>query len=398
VTTSLGNQKYDLRAVATASGTVQVSAVVANVLVDNSAPTITLQDPGSPLRGTVTFTTAAADTHSGLAKVVVQYAASGTSTWQDLCSATSNPWSCGYDTTRLNDGTYSFRAVASDVAGNSATSSAVTNRAVNNTVSSVSLSDPGQYLGGTVTLNVSASSTAGVVSVRIQRSPTGAGTWTDICTDTTAPYSCSFNTTAVADGSYDLRAVLVDGAGKTTVSAVVTARRVDNTPVRGVDVQAISGGSTSGRVDAGDQLTFAYSEELTLGSVTPGWTGSALAVTLRVRDGNLLGLGNKGDTVDVLLNGTAINLGSVTLNEDYIAVNQTVQFSATLTASGTTVSGAPATLLTLTVGGLPSGNGLKTVATAASMVWTPSAAVTDLAGRAASTAPVTEAGSADREF
>jgi hypothetical protein len=397
-TRAVGDGTWSVRAIATdRAGYATNSAVVAGVLVDNAAPTVTLQDPGSPLRGTVSFTATAADAHSGVGRVTVQSLPNGSTTWIDLCTVTVAPWSCSYDTTQLAYGTYSFRVVATDVAGNSTTSAAVPNRVVDNTVSSVSLADPGQLLSGTVTLTAPASSTAGVVSVRIQRSPAGAVTWTDVCTDTTAPYSCSWSTTLVADGSYDLRAVLVDGAGRTTVSDVVAARRVDNNPVRGIDVQAVNGGAVIGRLDTGDRMTFQYSKELNLTSVAAGWTGAPLAVTLRVRDGNLLGLGNKGDTADVLLNGAAVNLGSVSLGEDFVTTNQTAVFSATLTASVTTVGGTASTQLTLTVGALTSGS-VHTATAAGTMVWTPSASASDLGGRAVPATPVTETGTADRDF
>ena len=395
----VANQYYDLRAVATAGSTSTPSATVADVLVDNAAPSVTMQDPGSPLRGVVTFAASATDQLSGIAKVSYQYAVSGAGTFTDLCTGTTDPWSCSYDTTKLKDGSYTFRAIAVDVAGNSATSASTSSRTVDNTVSSVSLNDPGPYLNGTVALTANASSTAGVSSVKIQRTPAGGTTWTDVCTDTTAPYSCGWDTTAVSDALYDLRAVLVDGAGKTTVSAVVSSRRVDNNPVRGLDVQTANGGAGAGKVDAGDRITFLYSEQLNLSSITSGWSGSPLAVTLRLRDGNLLSLGNKGDTVDVLLNGAVVNVGSVSLKEDYIKSNQTALFSASLTASTTTVNGAPATLLTVTVNGVASGGGgLRAVSTASTMVWTPSAAATDLGNRNASSTPVAETGAADREF
>ena len=54
-------------------------------------------------------------------------------------------------------------------------------------------------------------------------------TWTTISTDTSAPYAASFDTTAVADGLYDLRAIATDAAGNQTTSALATDRRVDNT-------------------------------------------------------------------------------------------------------------------------------------------------------------------------
>ena len=65
---------------------------------------------------------------------------------------------------------------------------------------------------------------------QFQRSPAGAGTWTNIgAADTTSPYSVNWDTTAVADGLYDLRVITTDNVGNTFTSALVTNVRVDNT-------------------------------------------------------------------------------------------------------------------------------------------------------------------------
>ncbi|QIK75805.1 Ig-like domain-containing protein [Nocardioides piscis] len=396
--TGFANGDYDLRAVATSGATTTFSAVISGVLVDNAAPSVTMLNPGSPLAGLVTFEATATDADSGVAQVVLQTAVNGSSTWRDLCTVTSPPFSCRYDTTQVLDGTYNLRAVATDVAGNVAVSSTVTGRVVDNTVSSVSMTDPGAFLSGTVDLTAAANSSAGVTSVRIQRATSGTTTWTDVCTDSTSPYTCSWNTTTVTDGLYDFRAILVDGSGKVTTSATVAARRVDNSPLRGMDVQSANGGATAGKLENGDTVTFTYTDQVNPATVTPGWTGAATAVTLRVRDGNLLGLGNKGDTLDVLRTGGAVNLGAVNLKEDYLKSNKTATFNATMTASTTTVNGTTVSVVTLRLGTLASGGGLRTVSLASAMVWSPSSAVTDLYGVACSTAPATETGAADREF
>ncbi len=397
-TSAFPNDYYDLRAIATTGSTSTTSAIVADVLVDNTPPTVTMLDPGTPLSGTRTFEASAADAHSGVAQVVLQHAVSGSSTWSTLCTVTTAPYSCRHDTTKLADASYSFRAVATDAAGNATTSATVTNRVVDNTVSSVSVEDPGAYLSGAVTLLANASSTAGVASTRIQRAAAGTTSWVDVCTDTTAPYSCLWDTTAVADGLYDLRAVLTDGAGRTTTSSVLANRRVDNSPLRGFDVQTTNGSSSPGKLEAGDAVTFTYSEQVTLSSLTQGWTGAAIPVTLRLRDGGVLGLTNKSDTLDVLRNGATVNLGSVNLKEDYVKGGRTALVSATMTASTVTVNGAPATQITLLAGAITSGGGLRTVNNPAVMVWSPSASALDLYGRPASSAPLTELGTLDREF
>lgn len=397
-TTSFANDSFDLRAVATSGATTVTSAVVSDVLVDNLAPTVAMTDPGSPLSGTVTFAATATDAGSGVQQVVLQHLRSGTSTWQTLCTIASEPFTCRSATTALADGTYSFRAVATDVVGNTATSVAVTGRVVDNTVSSVSVDDPGAFLSGTVTVTAQANSTAGVASVRIQRAATGSGTWTDLCTDPAAPYSCAWDTKAVANGSYDLRAILVDGRGATTTSAIVGARKVDNSTLRAVDVQASNGEGTVGRLDAGDTITLTYSDTVAPGSISAGWTGTALPVNLRLRDGNLVGAGNRADVLDLLRNGSAVQLGSIGLRDDFIKARKTATFNATMTAATVTVDGVNRTVVTIVVGTLASGSGVKTVAAAATMLWTPSTAATSVSGGACAATPVTESGPADRDL
>jgi signal peptidase I len=397
LTAGFANGGYDLRAVAVSATTTLTSAVVANTLVDNLAPSVAMQDPGSPLGGTVTFAATATDTLSGIAGVVIQYALAGSTTYKNLCSIAAGPYSCVFDTATLPGGTYSFRAVATDAAGNTSVSVVVTNRVVDNTVTSIVMNDPGAILSGNVTLTAAASSTAGVASVRIQGSPAGTASWTDVCLDSSSPYSCGYNTTAAPDGLYDLRAIVTDGVGRSTTSAVLANRRVDNTAPYGYDVQTTNGG-TAGKLDSGDTISLTYDEQMKPGTVTPGWDGTALAVTVRLRDGGLLGLGAKGDSVDILRAGAAINLGSVNLREDYISSNLTAQFAATMTASTTTVNGVSATRITIVVGVQTSGTTVRTATVNSTMTWGPSTLTTDLAGLATVATAVSESGVADRQF
>jgi hypothetical protein len=392
---------YDLRAIATLAGTTTAtSATIVDSQIDNVAPTsVAMTDPGSPLRGTVTLAGTATDADSGIATVLIQYQKSGTTTWTTACSFVIDPYSCRYDTTQLTDGTYSFRLVATDAAGNQTISSTIASRTVDNTVATVSMEDPGAYLTGTVTLLSTANSTAGIASVRIDRAPTGTTTWTTVCTVTTSPYSCAWNTTTVADGFYDFRAVMTDSLGRVTTSATMSNRRVDNSPLRGSDVQSISGGAIAGRLDAGDAVKLTYTEQINLTSIYAGWTGTSMAVTLRLRDGNAVsqGLGGSNDTVDFLKGSAVLPLGSVNLRGNYIKNNKTATFNATMVASTTTVAGKTATVITITAGTAITSTGLRTGAVA-TMVWTPSTTVTDLYGVACSAEPITELGAADREF
>jgi hypothetical protein len=256
---------------------------------------------------------------------------------------------------------------------------------VDNVVPTVSLADPGTPLYGTVGLEATASDGGGIASVVIERSAAGAGSWTAICTDTSAPYECAWNTTAVAEGSYDLRARTTDRAGRTATSAVVASRVVDRQP-RGTDIQASNGGSTSGRLEGGDVLRLTFSEPMAPASILTGWTGGSQAIRVTLANGT------SSDTMDFTTTaGTRLNLVDGTtglkLGGNFIT-SSTAVFSATMTMSASTV--------VVTIGARISG----TVATASSatMTWRPSPAATNPAGIPASNALVTESGSSDRDF
>ena len=75
-------------------------------------------------------------------------------------------------------------------------------------------------------------------------SPADAHTWSSIDVDSTDPYSAAWDTTALADGAYDLRIVVTDNASNSSSSTVVEDRIVDNTaPTKPVGFK----GKVSGR-------------------------------------------------------------------------------------------------------------------------------------------------------
>src|SRR3954469_20671565 len=119
------------------------------------------------------------------------------------------------------------KSEAAFVASSSNPNSAFSSASTFNTVA-VTLTDPGTPLRGTVMLNAVASSDRGMGTVVFQTSPAGANTWTTRCTLNATPYSCSFATTGVADGLYDVRALATDSAGYSKTDTV-TNRRIDNT-------------------------------------------------------------------------------------------------------------------------------------------------------------------------
>ena len=90
----------------------------------------------------------------------------------------------------------------------------------------VSLTAPtsGATVSGTTTVSASASDNVGVASVQCQLDGANLGSLL-----TVAPYTYSWNTTTVSNGSHTLRAVAKDAAGNSATSAAVTVT-VSNTP------------------------------------------------------------------------------------------------------------------------------------------------------------------------
>ena len=113
-----------------------------------------------------------------------------------------------------------------------------------------------------------------IASVRYDVSAAGANTWAAICSPaaTTSPYSCTWDTTAVSNATYDLRAVMTLANGSTVTSSTVTVAVVN---LKAVDVQA---GGLNGSVASGDTLTLTYSTRVDLTSIRSGWDGTATAV------------------------------------------------------------------------------------------------------------------------
>ena len=192
-------------------------------------------------------------TESGLASsTLVRTTASYTSA--DTCGSFGSPTTLVGTPAQngLTTGCYRYTLTGTDNVGN--TTTITTTVKVDTDAPTVSLNDPGTPVAGTISVAASASdSSTGVQQVVFQRSPAGAGTWTTIgSADTTAPYGVSWDTTAIADGLYDLRAVATDTAGNSDTS-VVANRRVDNTaPVTSLD-------SGPGNPDNDTTPTFTFS-------------------------------------------------------------------------------------------------------------------------------------------
>jgi hypothetical protein len=136
-----------------------------------------------------------------------------------------------WNTLTSTNGTHTLTAIARDTAGNTTTSAAIT-VTVNNTDSTpptVSISAPldGATVNGTIAISATASDNIGVVGVMFQVDGVDL-----TAEDQTSPYSVTWDTLSVPNGSHTLTAVARDASGNTTTSAsvIVTASNASPGP------------------------------------------------------------------------------------------------------------------------------------------------------------------------
>jgi hypothetical protein len=141
----------------------------------------------------------------------------------------AQPTGLSYTDTGLAPGTYYYVVTAEDAAGNL---SAPTNEAAGTALSdatspTVAITAPvnGAVVSGTVTITATAADNQGVVGVRFRVDGADLGS-----EDTTAPYSQSWDTRTVPNGSHVLTAVARDAAANQTTSASVTVTVSNTTP------------------------------------------------------------------------------------------------------------------------------------------------------------------------
>ena len=375
-TTAIADDTYDLRATATDTAGYSKTSTVAARVVDNYTLTVTLTDPGA-MSGTESLTATAANASGGIQSLKIQHRAVGATIWTDVCSGTTNPATCGLDTTQLANGGRELRAVVTDLAGHTAQSTMIT-RTVDNTPPTVAPSVPPT---GTGTVSMSADAQddgSGIAYVAFEAFYMGA--WYEFCRDTTAPYTCSGDSAAVPDGTYSIRIIVENNAGVRTTSSP-SSITIDNAP-RGTDIQAGNGGVTVGRLETNDWVRLTWTEQIAPASVLSGWAGGSQAVRVRITEAGTndqMDFLNAAGTTRLNLVSTAADLK---LGGNY--VTSTTEFNATMTQSAGSI--------TITLGSVAVAGSLNTVGAATTMTWVPSAGALDLTSHPSVTALVTESG------
>jgi hypothetical protein len=302
-TTALADGLYDFRAIATdATGHTGTSPIRANVRVDNTSPAGSLTSPagGATVGGpSVTLSGSYSDAGSGVASVRYELRPTGGGSWTAIATSTSAPFSATWDATTVVSGSYDLQPVLSDRAGNTFTG-ALRTITVDVSAPTVVLANPGATISGSVTLNATVTG-SGATQVSFATSPAGGASWSSVGTDTSAPWSTTFNTSLLPDGVYDIRATVSDSLGNTSFDTV-TSIRVDNAAPRVVSSTPAEGSTVS----SANAIGLVTSEPAT-----------PLNVTL---DG--------GATVAPVVSGTHIDFGTGTLSVGAHTLSGEVQDSS----------------------------------------------------------------------
>ncbi len=264
--------------------------------------TVTLPSNGDVLTGSQ-WLDAGATSPFGVSTVAFYLTGEGVNDKQ--IASTDTPTMYGYlaswDTTTVPDGTYTLESVATDAAGNSASSTGVT-VTVDNTgqpVTSVVSPSVGTTVAGTQQwLDAGATSPFGVSTVAFYLTGEGVNDKQIASTDTPTMYGylASWDTTTVPDGTYTLESVATDAAGNSASGTGVTVT-VDNNPA---PVTSVVSPSNGGVLTGTEALEATASSGFGVSSVAFDLTGGNLnAALIATATPNTGGYGASWDTTTV---------------------------------------------------------------------------------------------------
>ncbi len=257
-TAGLASGDYTLTARArdAAGNNTTSSAIIVTIVPDTQGPTVSITAPAAGnVTGTVNVDASATD---NVGVVGVQFLLNGANLGSEDLVA---PYSVSWNTTGLASGNYTLTARARDAAGNSTTSAGVIVTIVADTQApTVNITAPaaGNVLG-TINVTANASDNVGVVGVQFLLDGANLG-----AEDLASPYSTSWNTTTIQNGTYTLTARARDAAGNTTTSAGVQVT-VNNGTTLIVSMNLNEGSGTT----AADISGFSHNGTLVNG---PTWT------------------------------------------------------------------------------------------------------------------------------
>jgi len=213
-TTAVANGSYTLLAKAyDAAGNVgQSSSISVTVFNDTTAPVVSaFSMPSTSTSLAVAVSSFTASDNVGVTGYLVTESAAAP-------SASASGWSVSVPTafTFSGEGTKTAYAWARDAAGNLSSSRSATVTITMSDKPTVSIVSPvsGATVAGTVTISASASDNVGVTKVAFYVNGSLKST------DTAAPYSYSWSTKAIANGSYTIMVKAYDASGNVTTDSI----------------------------------------------------------------------------------------------------------------------------------------------------------------------------------
>ncbi|MDX1981392.1 MAG: Ig-like domain-containing protein [Bryobacteraceae bacterium] len=320
-TLGVANGAHTLSAVARdAAGLSSTSSVnvTVNNFVDADPPSINFTSPAnnSTVLGTIPLQVNAGD---NLGVVGVQYRIDGANLGGEV---TASPFSNSWNTTAVSNGPHTVTATARDAAG--LTSVASITVTVNNFVDTIppqiGFNAPANnaVVTNTIPLQVTASDNVAVLGVQYKIDGVNLGAEV-----TAAPFSSSWNTTAIGNGVHTISAVARDAAGLTgTASVTVTVNNFVDTVAPDVSItnpanSAVLSGTVNLQSNATDNVAVTgvqyqidgvnFGAEQTVAPYTLAWNTTTIGngphtITARARDGaGLIGT----NTINITVNNVA---------------------------------------------------------------------------------------------
>ncbi len=187
---------------------------------DTQAPTAPTGLAATPSTGSVALSWTAATDNVGVARYdVYRSATSGFTPGPTTLIGTSA--TASYTDTTVGTGTFFYLVRAEDAVGNIGPQSNQASATVtgDTTPPTVSITAPaaGATVSGSIAVSAGATDNIGVAGVQFKLDGANLG-----AEDTVAPYSVTWDTTTIANGTHSLTAVARDGAANTTTSAAVS--------------------------------------------------------------------------------------------------------------------------------------------------------------------------------
>jgi len=213
--------------------------------------------------------------------------------------------------------------------------------------------------------------------------------------------STELTANATIEGAKPYSVTATDNAGNARTLA--GSATVDNVVPTASDIQTANGGTTVGKPEEKDTITYTFSEPMDPQSILAGWNGTATNVVVRMYDNGVLGIPTGNDELVVYnaANTAQLPLGTVNMGRgDYVAglLGGAINFGAGGTKTTMVMSGNTIIFTFGTQGAEGILVGPTTAAGTGAMVWTPVATPYDRAGNAMSTATATQSGAPRKNF